>query len=170
MKTLKPQMFYMEQNQPQHLKIGRIGEDIACRYLKSKGYNVLEKNFKRKWGEIDIICSKDFGDKSSMWNKGMNVLANVLRRAFVNKNNVPHGTTQPKIIFVEVKTLKSDDQLKPEDNLTADKQKKLIRTCQLYLSEKRLDPDIDWQIDAILINLDVVNRKAKLKHLKNAIY
>lgn len=36
--------------------LGRIGEDIACSYLIHKGYFVIERNFRSKYGEIDIIC------------------------------------------------------------------------------------------------------------------
>ncbi|MDP2950896.1 MAG: YraN family protein [bacterium] len=39
-------------------QLGRWGEGKAEEYLKSKGYKILEKNFKRKWGELDIIASK----------------------------------------------------------------------------------------------------------------
>ena len=34
---------------------GDLGEDIACRYLLSKGAKILESNYKIKTGEIDII-------------------------------------------------------------------------------------------------------------------
>ena len=37
-------------------KIGRFGEDEAEKYLKQKGYKILERNFKCKRGEIDIIA------------------------------------------------------------------------------------------------------------------
>jgi len=39
-------------------KLGQLGESIAESYLKSKKYKILEKNFKRKWGEIDIVAQK----------------------------------------------------------------------------------------------------------------
>jgi putative endonuclease len=39
-----------------HLKRGRQGEKIACRFLKNKFYDILMKNFKVKRGEIDIIA------------------------------------------------------------------------------------------------------------------
>jgi putative endonuclease len=38
-------------------EIGRIGEDIACRYLKDKGYRIVARNVKHPWGEIDVIVS-----------------------------------------------------------------------------------------------------------------
>jgi len=39
-------------------KLGRFGEKIARDYLKEKGYKILARNFKRKWGEIDIVAKK----------------------------------------------------------------------------------------------------------------
>ncbi|MFH1968312.1 MAG: YraN family protein, partial [bacterium] len=42
-------------------KVGDKGEDIACEYLVSKGYKILGKNWKIKFGEIDIICRKRWG-------------------------------------------------------------------------------------------------------------
>ena len=36
-------------------KIGDLGEDIALKFLEKKGYNLIEKNYFKKTGEIDII-------------------------------------------------------------------------------------------------------------------
>lgn len=35
---------------------GKAGEDLAARYLKKKGYKVLEQNYTCPLGEIDIIA------------------------------------------------------------------------------------------------------------------
>ena len=35
---------------------GALGEDLACEYLKSKGYKIIERNFRKKYQEIDIIA------------------------------------------------------------------------------------------------------------------
>ena len=45
------------QNEQQ--KIGRFGEDIATNYLKKKNYKILARNFKTKWGELDIVAQKN---------------------------------------------------------------------------------------------------------------
>lgn len=38
---------------------GKGGEEVACQFLTRKGYKVIERNYRRKWGEIDIIAEKD---------------------------------------------------------------------------------------------------------------
>jgi len=38
--------------------MGRIGEDIVCKYLKENGYEIIRRNFKSAGGEIDIIAKK----------------------------------------------------------------------------------------------------------------
>lgn len=40
-------------------QIGDFGETIAVKYLLKKGYRILRRNFKLKFGEIDIIAQKD---------------------------------------------------------------------------------------------------------------
>lgn len=41
------------------LNTGQQGEDLATRYLKEKGYQILTRNFRYKRAEIDIIAQKD---------------------------------------------------------------------------------------------------------------
>lgn len=36
--------------------IGKKGEDLAVEYLKKQGYAFLERNFRKHYGEIDIIA------------------------------------------------------------------------------------------------------------------
>ncbi|MFP6637749.1 MAG: YraN family protein [Nitrospinaceae bacterium] len=43
----------------ERLQFGRDGEIAAWTFLKKKGYRILEKNFRSKLGEIDIIAEQD---------------------------------------------------------------------------------------------------------------
>ncbi len=38
---------------------GILGEDKACVFLKRRGFEILQRNFHSKFGEIDIIAKKD---------------------------------------------------------------------------------------------------------------
>ena len=38
------------------MRLGKWGEDMASRFLKNKGYLVLETNYRCRWGEIDIVA------------------------------------------------------------------------------------------------------------------
>ncbi len=42
----------------QHTTIGAQGEDIAARFLLSKKYEILDRNYRCRHGEIDIIARR----------------------------------------------------------------------------------------------------------------
>ena len=39
-------------------ELGAKGEEIAVRYLKSRGYRIIERNYRIRLGEIDIIAEQ----------------------------------------------------------------------------------------------------------------
>ena len=123
-------------------KIGNFGERIACYYLKNKGYKILDKNYSRKW-----LGGPQKGE--------IDVVA--------EKDDI--------ISFVEVKTITSafSRGYLPEDKVDFQKQKQLIRIAQDWLSEKKISLESKWQIDVISIKVNLNAKKAKIKHLKNAV-
>lgn len=38
---------------------GKKGEDLACRFLEGGGYEILERNYRYKQSEIDVVCKTD---------------------------------------------------------------------------------------------------------------
>ena len=45
----------------ENLSIGQLGEDIACEFLLNKKYRVIARNYRRKWGELDIVTKAPDG-------------------------------------------------------------------------------------------------------------
>lgn len=39
-------------------ELGFLAENIAARYLESGGYKIMDKNYRKPWGEIDITARK----------------------------------------------------------------------------------------------------------------
>ena len=118
-------------------KIGDLGEDIAIRFLIKKQFQILERNYQKKWGEIDIVAQK--------------------------------GNS---IIFFEVKTRDSKNiSIYPAElSVNKSKQAKLRKICQIYLLEKKFPLEQEWQIDILAIALDRTTRKARIKHIPNAVF
>ncbi len=95
-----------------------MGEEIACEYLRKKNYKIIDRNYRKPWGEIDIICK--------------------------NKSQT--------LIFVEVKAMRQNKQLEPEDNFSKFKLKKFQRVASLYAGEKKYNLGKNgWQLDLIAI-------------------
>ncbi|MEK7128916.1 MAG: YraN family protein [Patescibacteria group bacterium] len=113
--------------------IGALGEDIAANFLKTKGFAVVDKNYRKKWGEIDIVAKKD---------------------------GIIH--------FVEVKAVKYFENMeqRPEENVHEKKLKRLERTIQSYISEKK-EGEREWQLDVIAVFLDLNKKEARVRFTEN---
>lgn len=124
-------------------KIGEIGENIAEKFLVKQNFSILERNYTKKWGEIDIIAEK--------------------------KN---------KLYFIEVKSVSRDfdfvsratmDEYRPEDNMHPWKLKRLSRTIQTYLLHKKIGDEKEWQVDLLVVFLDLNSKKARIKVVPDII-
>ena len=122
-------------------KIGLIGEDIACKFILKEDFKILERNFTRKCGEIDIIAEKN----------------NIIQ--FFEVKTVSYETLED----VSYET----NYYKPEDNIHSWKIKRLSRTIQLYLLEK--NEEKDWQFNIICVFLSLKDKKAKVNVLYNIV-
>ncbi len=121
-------------------KIGELGEGVACMFLVKHGFDILERNYTKKWGEIDIIAQK--GDK----------------RYFIEVKS----KSVLSLDFV------SNNEGRPEENMHPWKMKRLRRVVETYLISQRLGY-VDWQFDLFVVYLDIDGRKARVKVMENII-
>jgi len=45
-------------NQPHRQKVGQWGEAVAAQYLEARGYQVVQRNVRTPFGEIDLVASQ----------------------------------------------------------------------------------------------------------------
>lgn len=128
-------------------KIGRLGEDIATRYLENKGFSIIERNYLRKYGEIDIVAQKD----------------EVVH--FIEVKSVSCENSRDFVQKISAKT----SQYRPEDNLHPKKLKRLANVIQAYLFAEYQKGEPEWLFDAIIVRLDMKARKAHVAFLENLI-
>ena len=43
----------------QKQKTGNLGENLACKFLAERGFKIVERNYRKKWGELDIVAEKE---------------------------------------------------------------------------------------------------------------
>lgn len=39
-------------------QFGDVGENVACVYLEKHGFEIIDRNYLRKWGELDVVARK----------------------------------------------------------------------------------------------------------------
>ena len=89
--------------------VGWLAEDVAANYLEGKGYKILDRNYWKPWGEIDIIAEKEsvviFCEVKANAHPGSNFdpslradyekLNKVIRSARIYLSNKKYGDDQP---------------------------------------------------------------------------
>ena len=82
------------------------------------------------------------------------------------------GEKEGILVFVEVKTRNSihADNFLPEQSITPQKQAKLRKLGEMYMSKHKYKDDKGWQIDVMSISIDKSTQKARINHIKNAVY
>jgi putative endonuclease len=132
-------------------KKGEVGEEIAKTFLMKQGFEVIERNYTRKWGEIDIVAVKASKIR----------FIEVKSVSCVTLPNKSPSREENRIVSYET------NRIRPEDNLHPKKLERLYRTIETYLAHRNVPEDIEWQLDLVCVYLDDVRRVAKVKMIEN---
>ena len=122
---------------PLRSETGKLGEDLACRYLKGKGYRIIERNYRQPWGELDIVAYSRDG-----------VLV------FVEVKTVTSHNVDKMLITAE-------------DQMTTQKIEKLKRVSAMYAQNfpEKINEGLGWRIDVLALTIN--EKDCVVKHYEN---
>lgn len=126
---------------------GNIGESIACRYLQNRDFQVMCRNYSKKWGEIDIVCKKDG-------------LIHFVEVKSVTSPTLPNNSSNASNNFTDHR---------PEDNVHAVKLTHLRRIIETYLWEYYKGHEISFHVHVICVYMNPLLKSARVKMLENII-
>ena len=131
----------MQENKNQ--KIGMFGEAIGVRFLKERGFKIMDRNYRKKWGEIDIVA---------------------------RETNKIHFL-EVKSVLCEVKNSEIilQSSFEPEDSIQNWKIERLKRAIQSYLLEKRISDSELWQFDILGVFIDLEKKISKVRFTQGVV-
>lgn len=130
-----------------HNIIGELGESIACRYLENNNLNIIERNYRKKYGEIDIVARET---------------DNTVH--FIEVKTVSYETLE------KLKYAVTHETWRPEEMVHDHKQVRFKRVIETWLTENDPQYELDWQIDVITVRVVPREKCAKVKWLKNLVF
>lgn len=98
-----------------NLELGRLGEQEAADFLRRQGYKIITKNYKTKFGEIDIIaqdknalvfievkarCSNAFGEPQEAVNKFKQIQISKAALTYLKNNSLLDSPARFDIVSV----------------------------------------------------------------------
>ena len=129
-------------------KIGAFGEQIAVNYLKNKGFSILDTNYLKKWGEIDIVTHET------------NESGKIVR--FIEVKAVSYETKHDLEFAI------SRGTWRPEENVHYSKISRLNRAIESWIAENNYEGE--WEIDVVAVRMVPRERFASVKYIPNVIF
>jgi len=118
---------------------GNIGEDVACLFLKNRGFEIIARNYWKKWGELDVVALKDS-----------------LLHFFEVKSVTAHAE-------------RSFDAHRPEDNVHGLKVRHIRKMVETYISDRGWGPDVEFHFHVLCVFMDMTARRARVKWIKDIV-
>lgn len=137
---------FMERSTPvkaNNKRVGDLGENLACKYLKGKGFSIIEQNYWRKWGEIDIVAQHN----------------SIVH--FVEVKTVSHET---KAALVEAVR---EGGWRPDEQVHQFKLGQIRKAAESWISDNHYQGDV--QIDVLALRIVMEEQYATVKHISNII-
>ena len=114
------------------MSLGMLGENIASQFLERKGFRVIECNYRKKWGEIDIIAEK----------------SGIVHFVEVKSISVPDFSREKEYC--------------PEELADSRKLAKVSRTATLYMESKGDTREYQVDVVGVLLNAATRTARCRL--------
>ena len=123
-------------------EVGKVGEAVAAEFLMRKGFTVLDRNYRKPWGEIDIIAEKGG-------------IVRFVEVKTLSRENIP-----------DISREMSD--YRPEEQVHPAKLRKIARTAELYMNARK--DDREYQIDVVGVYLNMKTRQARCRLFEQVLW
>ena len=154
-------------------KVGALGEELVVQFRVKRGYKMLDRNYRRPWGELDVVAerkgkihfvevkalSRNVSDETSR--KGVSLFKHA--QALVSSET----SRERSLRYVTSKVPK--DRFRAEDSVGPHKLKRLSRIIQTYLMGKHVSDETSWQFDVATVLLDEETKRAKINLIEELI-
>lgn len=124
-----------------HISIGRQCEQIAEQYLKNRGFSIIERNYRKKFGEIDIVAKKD---------------------------NVVHFVEVKGTASAYSRAVQGVDVHRPEEHMHKAKLARLARTIEAYILERQVTDA--YTLDLLVICINENKRRVQVRAIWDVSY
>lgn len=152
-------------------KIGRLGEELAGKFLMKRGYKIVDRNYRRPWGELDIIAERK-GKIHFIEVKSMSGHVGT-KDGYKNSGvNTPKSVTRETLRGEALDYIKSDvkkDNFRAEDHMSFLKIKRLGRIIQTYLFHRHVSDETEWQCDVATVLVDVERKTARINIIEDIL-
>jgi putative endonuclease len=127
----------------EHNEIGKIGEELAVKLLRKRGCQIIARNYRRKWCEVDVIAR------------------------YPRRKKVFSKSKEEVLVFVEVKTRVGERFGRPEESIDWKKRKQLVRSAEAYVSFNNYQGY--YRVDGIFVVLDNNRDLARIDYYENIV-
>ena len=145
------------------VSIGSLGEDLVVKFLMKRGYTILDRNFRKPWGELDIVAQKK---------KTIHFVEVKSSSQELQRSDVSSETKQSERIkaLMYVKQHLPKDRFTPEDRVGQQKSLRLSRIIGTYLKAKHVSDETNWQFDLATVLIDGEKKIAKVNFIDGFIF
>lgn len=157
----------------QHNRLGALGEELAEKFLVKRGFTIIDRNYRKPWGELDIVARKratvHFVEVKSRACSVSDETSAVTPRKIRELRATKTEKTPLEEVQAYIRSGLKKDRFRPEDSVNSKKTKRLGRIIQTYLNARHVSDETPWQFDVVTIQIDEQTRRAKINYIEDLI-